>query len=201
VGSLDKNSKRIAIAISGSGRTLENLVHQQLNAAGYQVSAVISSSLTCPGFAVARNLSLPLFVADFSHLTSASEGAAILFNWLAEKEISLVVLAGFLKKFPCNEDWNNRIINIHPALLPKYGGQGMYGMNVHRAVLAAGEQETGATVHFVNQNYDSGAIIAQSKVPVNPQDTCETLAARVFASECELYPKIITKLLVDRCHG
>ena len=193
---MSKKSPRIAVAISGSGRSLENLTRHQNN--GYEVAAVISSSTSCPGFAIARSLALPIFVADFRHMPSGGEGAEILFAWLAQHQIKLVALAGFLKPFPCRKDWNNRVINIHPAQLPKFGGKGMYGMKVHRAVLAAGERESGATIHFVNEIYDSGAIIAQSKIAITAQDTTESLANRVFISECQMYPVDITEILTGK---
>ena len=188
-------SKKIAVAVSGSGRSLENFALFQNVQGGYQVAAVIASSANCPAIAIAKSFALPVFIGNFPLAAVGNQSLAHLFDWLRELDIQLVALAGFLKPFPCSKDWHDRIVNIHPALLPKYGGKGMYGMNVHRAVLAAGDPESGATVHFVNEQYDSGAIIAQSKVAVTPEDSAETLAANVFASECEMYPQVIAGLL------
>jgi phosphoribosylglycinamide formyltransferase-1 len=110
---------------------------------------------------------------------------------LEAHKIDLVVLAGFLKLFPVKDSWSGQIINIHPALLPKFGGRGMYGHNVHDAVLKAGETSSGATVHFVNAKYDEGSLIAQIKVPVMEKDTPESLSQRVFAAECQLLPAAV----------
>ena len=109
----------------------------------------------------------------------------------------LIVLAGFLWKMPINitNNFPNKIINIHPALLPKYGGKGMYGMAVHRAVKENGDRESGITIHYVNENYDEGAIIHQAKTPVLPSDTPETIAEKVHKLEYEHFPKTIAQLL------
>jgi folate-dependent phosphoribosylglycinamide formyltransferase PurN len=195
---MNKRLKKIAVAVSGSGRTLEHLARHQGNRRDFEVAAVIASRTNCPAFAIGRSLSLPVMVADFTDLSQDSEVAKYLYDWLDRHDIAMVALAGFIKAFPCRKDWNHRIINIHPALLPKYGGKGMYGMNVHKAVLAAGERESGATVHFVDESYDSGAIIAQSRVAIAPQDTYESLANKVFASESQMYPAVIADLLAGR---
>ena len=112
-------------------------------------------------------------------------------------EADLVVLAGFLWKVPCYliEAFPNKIINIHPALLPKYGGKGMYGDRVHQAVKESQETETGITIHYVNENYDEGAIIFQAKTKVDPSDTPETIAQKVHQLEYEHFPKVIEKVL------
>lgn len=116
---------------------------------------------------------------------------------LAEWQPDLIVLAGFLKKIPDSiiRKYERRIINIHPALLPKYGGKGFYGLNVHKAVIESGDKETGCTVHFVNEEYDKGPIISQAKVTVHPSDTPEVLAKRVLKAEHELLPSVIKKLI------
>jgi folate-dependent phosphoribosylglycinamide formyltransferase PurN len=106
-----------------------------------------------------------------------------------------VALAGFLKIYPVKPDWAKRVVNIHPALLPKFGGKGMYGDFVHAAVLNAGERASGCTVHFVDDHYDEGRILAQATVEVLAGDTPETLAARVFAAECRLYPDALARIV------
>jgi folate-dependent phosphoribosylglycinamide formyltransferase PurN len=186
-------NKKIAVALSGSGRTLHNLLQMKKNFS-YDIAAVIASSPHCLGVNIARKHDLPLFIADFG-TKAASDLGDRLYEWLRERQISWIVLAGFLKKFPLRSDWTGRIINIHPALLPKFGGQGMYGNNVHKAVLRAKELETGATVHFVNEVYDDGEALAQIVVKVDREDTVESLASRVFAAECQLYPKVIDQLI------
>jgi phosphoribosylglycinamide formyltransferase-1 len=115
---------------------------------------------------------------------------------LDSADIDLIALAGYLRLIPpaVIKRYPQRIVNIHPALLPDFGGRGMYGLNVHKAVLAAGETESGATVHFVDEHYDEGDIIAQARVPVLPDDTPETLAARVLTVEHELLPNALERL-------
>jgi phosphoribosylglycinamide formyltransferase-1 len=114
-------------------------------------------------------------------------------KFLQERSIDFIVLAGFLLKIPENllKSYPNRIINIHPALLPKFGGQGMYGSHVHEAVVATGEKETGITIHYVNENYDEGRIIFQARCPVFPTDSPDDVAARVHALEYEHFPRVI----------
>jgi folate-dependent phosphoribosylglycinamide formyltransferase PurN len=187
-------SGRIAVAVSGSGRSLANFLERQSREGGYEVVAVIASRPDCRAASIAREAGLPLFVEDFSPARLADVGTR-LYSWLAEQRVDLVVLAGFLKLFPLAPGWEKRILNIHPALLPKHGGRGMYGDRVHAAVLAARETQSGPTVHYVNERYDEGAIIEQAVVPVLPGDTAHTLADRVFAAECELYPRVVARLL------
>lgn len=112
--------------------------------------------------------------------------------------VDLICLAGWLKKLSIPPRWEGRILNIHPSLLPRFGGPGMYGMHVHRAVVAAGEPESGATVHLVDEVYDHGRILAQARVPVLPGDTPEALQARVYAAEMDLYPRALADFLGSR---
>ena len=116
---------------------------------------------------------------------------------LKEAHIDLVVLAGYIRKIGTKvlSAYVNRVLNIHPALLPKYGGQGMYGQHVHEAVIAAGDSESGVTVHLVDDNYDTGPIVAQTTVPVEPGDTAETLAARVLQAEHRFFPDTIARIV------
>lgn len=186
--------RRIAVAVSGGGRSLANFLEREQAGTGYQVAAVIASRRDCGGAEIATRRGLPLFVGDFRAQSQAKTGAE-LYPWLAEHKVDWIVLAGFLKLFPVRPEWEGRIVNIHPALLPSFGGSGMYGDLVHRAVLDARAAESGATVHFVNERYDEGAVIAQITVPVRQGDTAETLAARVFAAECRLYPSVVNRLI------
>ncbi|MDQ8197308.1 phosphoribosylglycinamide formyltransferase [Pelagicoccus enzymogenes] len=130
-----------------------------------------------------------------THPDPADLDAAIL-DALRAAQVDLVILAGYMKKIGPQllASYQNRILNIHPALLPKFGGQGMFGMHVHRAVIAAGETESGATVHLIDEVYDEGPILQQARVPVLPADTPETLQLRVLEQEHQLYPDTIAKI-------
>jgi phosphoribosylglycinamide formyltransferase 1 len=177
---------KIAVAVSGRGRSLQNLIDQ---ASGYCVAAVISSKADAPANEIAEALGLPLFIVD-----GKAEQALALDAWLKSLQIEWVALAGFLKAFPALPSFNNRVINIHPALLPLFGGKGMYGHHVHKAVFAAGEQQSGATIHFVTEHYDEGQIIARARVSVADAQSPEDIGQRVFAIECQLYPEVLKKL-------
>lgn len=183
--------KNVAVGVSGGGRSLENLLRRP--SPDYRIAGVIASREDCRAVAIARDAGLPVFVGDFGPQGKA-QTEVTLYEWLALHRIDLVALAGFLKIYPVRPEWTNRVVNIHPALLPKYGGKGMYGNHVHAAVLQCGDLFSGATVHFVDGRYDEGRIIARARVEVRPGDTVETLAARVFQAECELYPKILSQL-------
>ena len=187
-------AKKIAVAVSGSGRSLQNFLVNAPSYPEYVVAGVIASRQDCRAVEIANERKLPVFIGNFS--PGAASCQKSLDEWLRDKSIDWVALAGFLKKFPDLPEWRQRVINIHPALLPKFGGKGMYGDRVHAAVLAAGESISGATIHFVTENYDEGAIIAQVTVPVLAYDRPETLAARVFAAECELYPEVLKRLIL-----
>ena len=188
--------QKLAVAVSGSGRSLANLIAASQDRS-WEVGAVISSNPECRANDIARQHNIPLFIASFT--PANLELATIqLQTFLADFHIDWIVLAGFLKRFPSLAQWHQRIINIHPALLPKFGGEGMYGIHVHTAVLAAGETQSGATVHLVNEEYDQGGILMQRHVPVLSDDTPETLAARVLACEHTLYPDSLEKLLAEQ---
>jgi phosphoribosylglycinamide formyltransferase-1 len=184
--------ERIVVAISGSGRSLKNLLEKQSSFA-YRVVGVISSNPSCTGNNIARDGKLPLKILDFRPQFQTENIKAITTS-LREWGCDGIVLAGFLKHWPAIEAWQKRVINIHPALLPRHGGQGMYGERVHKAVILNKESESGATVHMVDEIYDHGSVISQIRVPVLSNDTVEELAKRVFAAECELLPRTIDKL-------
>lgn len=187
---------RIAVGVSGAGRSLRNLIEQQ-DKYPYSVEMIFSSSPNAGANHLAERFNLPLLVLDFSRGLDF-QTKDVIYAALEAHKIDLVVLAGFLKLFPVKESWSGRIINIHPALLPKFGGRGMYGRHVHDAVLKAGETSSGATVHFVNAKYDEGSLIAQVKVPVVDTDTPESLGQRVFMAECQLLPATIGALAEGR---
>lgn len=185
----------IAVAVSGGGRSLENFLRRErAGAERYRVAAVVASRPDCRGATLAAEAQIPVFIDNFS-ASRAPDLQARLTAFLREHGVQWIALAGFLKPWPIAPAFENRIVNIHPALLPAFGGPGMYGDRVHAAVLKSGATETGATVHYVTERYDEGAVIAQARVPVLPGDDPHTLAARVFAAECELYPATLDRLI------
>lgn len=152
-----------------------------------EIAVVVAPSEEAPALETARELGVPTRVA--------TNEAGPLLEAFAECEA--LCLAGFLRLLPVElmHRFPDRILNIHPALLPKFGGKGMYGQHVHKAVLAAGETESGCTVHLVNEHYDEGRILLQKRCPVLPDDTVETLAARVLGLEHQAYPEALAEVL------
>jgi formyltetrahydrofolate-dependent phosphoribosylglycinamide formyltransferase len=187
---------RLAVLASGSGTNLQSIL-DYLDAldAARPASVVLVASDRADAFALerARRRGIPTAV-----IAVPSDGDALV-ALLDTHRVELVALAGYLKLVPAAvaRRWRGAIVNVHPALLPRFGGAGMYGRHVHEAVLAAGERESGATVHFVDDAYDRGEVIAQERVPVKPGDTAETLAARVLAVEHRLYPRTLHSLALD----
>jgi phosphoribosylglycinamide formyltransferase-1 len=182
---------RLAVLLSGSGRTLENLL--DCIAAGRldaTVEIVVSSRGDVRGVDVARRAGRPLHVLPRGTVPLASWSNAI-FNACRAVEADLVVMAGFLQLIEIPADFSGRVINIHPALLPAFGGKGFHGMHVHRAVLDRGCTVSGCTVHLVDNEYDHGRILLQKTVPVLRDDSPDSLAARVFAAECQALPEAI----------
>ncbi len=183
---------RLGVMISGSGRTLVNLLSEI--AAGRlaaEVAVVISSLTQVKGVQRARDAGLPLEILRVKdHPDPAVYGESIA-AVLERHGVELAVQAGWTAYWRIPDRWLGRVLNIHPALLPKYGGKGFFGRHVHEAVLAAGDRESGCTVHFANNEYDAGPIILQRRVPVLPGDSADTLASRVFQQECIAYPQAI----------
>lgn len=188
---------RLAVLISGSGRTLKNLI--DLAADGklpIDIRLVVSSSAEAGGLQHAADADIPTAIAErCNHADDIAYGEAV-FSACREAEVDYVVMAGFLKLAPVPEDFMGRVLNIHPSLIPSFCGKGMYGNHVHQAVLDYGAKVTGCTVHFVDNQYDSGPIIWQQPVPVFDDDTADTLADRVFETEKEAYPHVL-KLLAS----
>jgi phosphoribosylglycinamide formyltransferase-1 len=178
---------RVAVAVSGGGSNLEALLQALGPAAAARVVVVLSNRAEAGALARAAADGVPGVV-----LRAPSDSAEWL-DHLARFEVDLLVLAGYLKLVPAGviERYRGRIVNVHPALLPAFGGPGMYGRRVHEAVLASGASESGATVHLVDEEYDRGAVLAQTRVPVLPGDTPETLAARVLEAEHRLLPAVV----------
>ncbi len=182
---------RIAVLISGGGRTLANFLRvQERGELPGRIELVVSNREEIPGNEIARRAGVPLVVVPSRGLSDAAFAERV-YAALNAYGIDLVLLAGFLRRLPVRPDYRWRIMNIHPSLLPLFGGRGMYGERVHRAVLASGMKVSGCTVHFVTDELDSGPIILQACVPVDEDDTPETLAARVFAEECRIYPEAV----------
>ena len=179
---------RVAVCISGGGSNLEALLDAFASPGdAVDIALVLSDRASAGGLERARRRAVPAVV-----LPSPEDEAAWL-RQLESHQIDLVVLAGYLKRVPpaVVARYRGRIINIHPALLPAFGGQGMYGKRVHAAVLASGSTESGCTVHLVDEEYDRGPVLAQTRVPVMPDDTVDTLAARVLAAEHQLLPAVV----------
>jgi len=182
---------RLAILLSGSGRTLENLIAEiEAGRLEASIEIVVASRGDVRGVEVARRAGIPTHVLPKSNTPLPNWSNAI-FNACRAVDADLVVMAGFLQLVEIPPDFVDRVINIHPSLLPAFGGKGFHGMHVHRAVLARGCTVTGCTVHVVDNEYDHGRILLQKTVPVLPEDTPESLAARVFAEECRALPEAI----------
>jgi len=189
----------LAVLLSGSGRTLENV--QQAIMAGRlsaRVAVVVSSKSEAYGLVRARQHGLDAVAVPRQNYPNLQAFNEAMHAVLAHYPIDLVVLAGFLSLYAPPPALAGRVMNIHPALLPAFGGKGLYGDRVHRAVLESGVKLSGCTVHFADACYDHGPIILQVAVPVEDDDTIEALAARVFAAECALYPQAIQLFAEDR---
>jgi phosphoribosylglycinamide formyltransferase-1 len=185
--------KRLALFASGSGTNVENIIRFFRNSPHITTSLVVCNNPEAGVIDRARNYNIPVKIIDKQELNSAE------FALYLKKEASIdfIVLAGFLWLIPpvLIREFPDRIVNIHPALLPKYGGKGMYGMNVHRRVLEEGEKKSGISIHYVNENYDEGNLIFQAFCPVEPGDGPEDLAQRVHDLEYRHYPEQIKKLV------
>lgn len=184
---------RIAIFASGNGSNAQRIIEHFRDHSDIRVALIISNKADAYVLERAKNEGIPAFVFSRQEFI---QGEAIL-ELLRREQIDFIVLAGFLLLVPpaLIAAYPKRIINIHPALLPNYGGKGMYGDRVHEAVLAARETESGITIHYVNENYDEGDIILQASCPVLAGDTIESLATRIHKMEHELFPRTIEKLL------
>jgi phosphoribosylglycinamide formyltransferase/phosphoribosylglycinamide formyltransferase-1 len=186
---------RLAVLASGRGSNLQAIIEHFDNLARERiakVALVASNRADSPALLRAATKSI-----DIAHFNASDDGSELL-ALLQQFRIDLVVLAGYLKRIPSRviREYAGRIINIHPALLPAFGGEGMYGAKVHEAVMASGARETGVTVHLVDDDYDRGPIIAQWHVPIDASDTPETLAARVLNVEHVVYPRVVEMVAI-----
>ncbi|MDR1601940.1 MAG: phosphoribosylglycinamide formyltransferase [Tannerella sp.] len=185
--------KKIAIFASGSGTNAENIAKCFSDHKHIEVAVVLSNNPRAGVHERMKRLEIPSFTLSRDEFAT---GDAVL-KKLSEHDVDWIVLAGFMNRIPpvFMNVYPDRIVNIHPALLPKYGGKGMYGMHVHEAVVAGGERESGITIHYVNENYDEGQIIFQAKCSVAPEDTPEDVAAKVHRLEYAHYPEVLERLL------
>jgi phosphoribosylglycinamide formyltransferase/phosphoribosylglycinamide formyltransferase-1 len=188
-------TSRLAVLASGRGSNLQAIIEHFDNLARERIARVVlvaSNRADSPALVRAATASI-----DIASFDAADDGSALL-DLLRKFRVDLVVLAGYLKRIPpaVVREYSGRIINIHPALLPAFGGEGMYGARVHEAVIASGAEESGVTVHLVDDDYDRGPIVAQWRVPVESSDTAESLAARVLAVEHIVYPRVIEMVAI-----
>jgi phosphoribosylglycinamide formyltransferase 1 len=188
----DTSIARIVVLLSGSGRTLANLLeYARPSCCPFEIVRVVSTRDGVRGNQIAFDAGIPLEVLPRKIFCSADDFSHAVVDILDSERADLVVCAGFLSKLVVPDRYLGRILNIHPSLLPLFGGKGYYGDRIHRAVLDSGMKVSGCTVHFVDNEFDAGPIIAQRCVPVRPDDTPDTLASRVFLEECKLYPQVI----------
>jgi formyltetrahydrofolate-dependent phosphoribosylglycinamide formyltransferase len=194
---------KLAALISGGGRTVLNLQERiERGEVDAGIEIVIASRRAIAGIERCRSVGLPVEIVSRRDFDDSASFSAAVWERIDRAGLTpangLVVLAGFLSLLEIPQRWQGRVINIHPALLPEFGGKGMYGERVHRAVLAAGKRESGCTVHFADARYDQGPIIAQQRCPVLSDDDVESLSARVFSLECQLYPAVVQAFAEDR---
>jgi phosphoribosylglycinamide formyltransferase-1 len=195
---LNKSAARLAVLISGTGTNLQALIDarkkKKLKA---EIALVVSSSPTAMGLSRAQQAGIATFVFEEKKFAAKEDAFKTLIEKLKEFKIEYIALAGYVKLIATDiiEAFPGRIINVHPALLPKYGGKGMYGLRVHEAVLAAHEKESGLTIHLVDEKYDHGRILKQIKVPVYDDDTPELLQQRILKEEHRHYPIVINQFI------
>jgi phosphoribosylglycinamide formyltransferase 1 len=186
------NPFRIAVLISGGGTTLRNFIEKI--AAGtlpVEIGLVISNNPSARGLQFAADAGIPSVVIERKVFADQEAFSREIFDRCRKARVELVAMAGFLKRVTIPKDFNNRVVNIHPGLIPAFCGQGFYGHHVHEAVLEYGAKLSGCTIHFADNQYDHGPVILQKAVPVLDDDTPDTLAARVFEAECEAYPEAL----------
>ena len=189
----------MAVLISGGGTTLKNFIDQiaagQLDA---RIQLVASSNPAAGGLKFASQAGIPWVVQELKDYPSTAAFSQAIFAPCRAAGVDVVALGGFLKLLEVPADFEGRVVNIHPALIPAFCGRGCYGRKVHEAVLAAKCKESGCTVHFVDNEYDHGPIILQQTVPVKSDDTPDTLAHRVFEAECKAYPEALRRFAASR---
>ncbi|MCK9218888.1 MAG: phosphoribosylglycinamide formyltransferase [Bacteroidales bacterium] len=187
---------RIAVFASGNGSNAQRIIEYFDHHPQIKVEIILSNNPAAYVLERAKKLGIPSFVFNRHEFYESD----IIPDFLAARNINYIVLAGFLWLVPVNilRSYDHRIINIHPALLPKYGGKGMYGMKVHEAAISAGDPESGITIHFVNEKYDNGAIIFQAKCEISKGDTPNRLAEKIHQLEYRYFPEIIEQVLTSK---
>jgi formyltetrahydrofolate-dependent phosphoribosylglycinamide formyltransferase len=190
---------RLAVLISGGGTTLANLIEKiHAGRLRVEIALVVSSSAGAGGLRFAREAGIPTAVLDPGEFSGQDLFSRAIFDCCRQAGAGLVVMGGFLKRITIPNDFANRVTNIHPGLIPAFCGAGYYGHHVHEAVLEYGAKLSGCTVHFADNHDDHGPVILQRAVPVLDDDTPDTLAARVFAAECEAYPAALELIAAGR---
>jgi phosphoribosylglycinamide formyltransferase 1 len=193
--------KAISVFASGGGSNLQSIIDQiEQGHLAAKIAFVLSNNSGAKALDRARRHGIPAVHLSVKNYPSPEEYADALLRLHREHQVELVLLAGYMKLLPVSfvREYSGRILNIHPSLLPKYGGQGMYGIHVHEAVLRAGEKESGASVHLVTEAYDEGPVLLQERVPVLPGDTPELLAKRVLEVEHRIYPEAVRRALENQ---
>lgn len=186
-------SIKITIFASGNGSNAENIINYFKNHPKIEVSMVLSNNKKAGVIQKVAKLNVPFHIFSRDDLYNTHRVLELI------KDTDWIILAGFLWKFPENilNNFPDRVINIHPALLPKYGGKGMYGLHIHQAVVDNKEKETGITIHYVNENYDEGKIIFQTKTEVSVTDTAEDVAKKIHLLEQNFFPKVVEELITN----
>jgi len=185
--------KKLAIFASGSGSNAENICNYFADSSDIEVVLICTNRRDAFIVKRANKLNIPVYIFSKNELNNFID----LHKKLQNIEVDIIILAGFLLKLPTImvDSYPNRVINIHPSLLPKYGGKGMYGSNIHKAVIENKETESGISIHFVNQNYDEGEMILQEKCVVSPNETVETLIQKIHKLEHKYFPGAIDKIV------
>jgi phosphoribosylglycinamide formyltransferase-1 len=195
---LSSDRAKVAVFLSGGGSNLQSLIDASKSGVlSADIALVVSSRKKALGLERAAKASIPTFVFKAKNYSTHEEAGEQLMSVLREHAIDYLALAGYLSLLPEQvvTSFRNRIVNVHPALLPKYGGKGMYGQHVHEAVIASGDSESGVSVHLVDEIYDNGRVLEQVSVQVEPEDTADSLAERVLIQEHRLYPRVLQKLI------
>lgn len=185
----------IAIFASGNGSNAQNIIEYFKLSKKVKIALILSNKTDAFVLKRAADSNIPSLAFTFKEFNETD----IVTEKLKEHHIGFIILAGFLLRVPqkITREFHNKIINIHPALLPKYGGKGMYGIHVHNAVIEAGDKESGITIHYVNENYDEGAIIFQATVKLDKEETADTLAEKIHILEYQYFPEIIEKTIIS----
>jgi len=189
--------KKIGFLISGSGSTLQNFIDlQKEGKLKGQIAVVISSKKEAYGLERAKNAGIPFFSIEYkNYQNNIKDYSREITKILINHNCDIVVMGGFMSFYDIPDEFKNKVVNIHPSLIPAFCGKGMYGQKVHETVIAKGVKVTGCTVHFVDNEYDHGPIIAQETVRIEDEDTAQTLAHKVQAKEREIYPQIVNQIL------